>query len=93
VSRFERVRIEFPGSAPAYEAAWRSAKCQQQLGDLEAARQSYESLLQVSSHAGRARAALGALGNAAPNGTAVFTPLAAPPSAAPAGAAKSPARR
>jgi TolA-binding protein len=93
VSRFERVRIEFPGSAPAYEAAWRSAKCQQQLGDLEAARQSYESLLQVSSHAGRARAALGALGSAATNGTAVFTPTAAPPSSAPAGAAKSPARR
>jgi TolA-binding protein len=93
VSRFERVRIEFPGSAPAYEAAWRSAKCQQQLGDVDAARQSYESLLQVSSHAGRARAALGALGGAATNGTAVFTPIAPPPSAAATGAAKPPARR
>ncbi len=82
VSRFERVRIEFPGSAPAYEAAWRSAKCQQQLGDVEAARQSYESLLQVSSHAARARAALGALGVSAANGTAGFTPSTPSPSAA-----------
>lgn len=65
VSRFEAVRLEFPGSASAYEAAWRSAKCQQQLGDVEAARQSYESLLQVSSHAERARAALAALGQRA----------------------------
>jgi TolA-binding protein len=62
VSRFERVRLEFPGSASAYEAAWRAAKCEQQLGDVEGARQSYESLLQVSSHAERARAALAALG-------------------------------
>jgi hypothetical protein len=62
VSRFERVRIDFPGSASAYEAAWRTAKCQQQLGDVEAARQSYESLLQVVSHAERARAALAGLG-------------------------------
>jgi TolA-binding protein len=58
MSRFERVRLEFPGSASAYEAAWRAAKCQQQLGDVEAARQSFESLLQVSSHAERARLAL-----------------------------------
>jgi TolA-binding protein len=58
LSRFERVRLEFPGSASAYEAAWRSAKCQQQLGEIEAARQSYESLLQVISHAERARVAL-----------------------------------
>jgi TolA-binding protein len=62
VGRFERVRLEFPGSASAYEAAWRSARCQQQLGDIEAARQSYESLLQVVSHADRARAALTGLG-------------------------------
>ena len=62
VSRFERVRLEFPGSDSAYEAAWRSATCQQQLGDTEAARPNYESLLQVSSHAERARGALAALG-------------------------------
>ena len=66
VSRFERVRLEFPGSNWAYEAAWRGAKCQQQLGDVESARQGYESLLQVSSHATRARAALASLGTDAP---------------------------
>ena len=65
VGRFERVRLDFPGSSWAYEAAWRGAKCLQQLGDVEAARQSYESLLQVSSHATRARAALANLGTAA----------------------------
>jgi TolA-binding protein len=62
VSRFERVRLDFPGSSWAYEAAWRGAKCLQQLGDVEGARQGYESLLQVASHAMRARAALAALG-------------------------------
>jgi TolA-binding protein len=70
VSRFERVRLEFPGSASAYEAAWRTAKCQQQLGEVEAARQSYESLLQVVSHAERARAALAGLAGAATAGSA-----------------------
>lgn len=65
VGRFERVRLDFPGSSWAYEAAWRGAKCLQQLGDIEGARQSYESLLQVGSHATRARAALAALGTGA----------------------------
>lgn len=69
VIRFERVRLDFPGSASAYEAAWRTAKCQQQLGDIEAARQSYESLLQVSSHAQRSRAALATLGGQGSNGS------------------------
>jgi TolA-binding protein len=59
--RFERVRVKFPGSGPAYEAAWRAGKCLQQMGDVEGARQSYESLLQVSSHADRARTALAGL--------------------------------
>lgn len=74
VSRFERVRLDFPGSASAYEAAWRTAKCLQQLGDTEAARQSYESLLDVASHAARARAALTALG-VAPGGASGTVPL------------------
>lgn len=64
VSRFERVRLRFPGSGSAYEAAWRTAKCLYQLGDVEAARQSYESLLQVASYAQRARDALAALSGA-----------------------------
>jgi len=78
VGRFERVRLDFPGSSWAYEAAWRGAKCLQQLGDAEGARQSYESLLQVSSHATRARAALAALtSGAAPLPRATREPTAA----------------
>lgn len=78
VGRFERVRLDFPGSSWAYEAAWRGAKCLQQLGDVESARQSYESLLQVSSHATRARAALAALGSVtAPQPRATREPTAA----------------
>jgi TolA-binding protein len=91
VTRFERVRLEFPGSASAYEAAWRSAKCQQQLGDVEGARQSYESLLQVSSHAERARSALATLGGRASSsassahGGKPRLPAKAPLNPAPAG--------
>jgi TolA-binding protein len=70
VNRFERVRTKFPGTTPAYEATWRGAKCQQQLGDIDAARQSYESLLQVASYSERARVALGTLGTAANGVTA-----------------------
>ena len=58
VSRFEKVRLRFPGSGSAYEAAWRAAKCLQRLGDTEAARQNYETLLLVGSHSERARGAL-----------------------------------
>jgi TolA-binding protein len=86
VARFERVRLEFPGTASAYEAAWRAAKCQQQLGDIEAARQSYESLLQVVSHAARARVALAGLG-VAPAAAAARLPVQTP--APPAGLGKS----
>lgn len=62
VSRFERVRLRFPGSGFSYEAAWRAAKCSYQLGDIEGARQSYESLLHVANYAERAQRALTALG-------------------------------
>jgi TolA-binding protein len=75
VSRFERVRGRFPGSGSAYEASWRAAKCLQQLGDVEAARQTYESLLQVGAYADRARQALANLGVSAPD----TTPTALPP--------------
>lgn len=65
VSRFERVRANFPGTPPAHEATWRGAKCSEQLGDANAARQSYESLLQVASYSERARSALATLGSGA----------------------------
>jgi TolA-binding protein len=69
VSRFERVRTKFPGTPSAYEATLRGAKCLQQLGDIEAARQAYEALLEVTSYAERARAGLAAL-SAGPSGGA-----------------------
>jgi TolA-binding protein len=76
--RFERVRVKFPGSAPAYEAAWRAGKCQQQMGDMESARQSYESLLQVASHADRARTALAGLTGASSSAAATAGDRSAP---------------
>jgi len=59
--RFERVQLTFPDSAAAHEAAWRSGRCLEQLGDVSAARQSYESLLRVPSHARRSQQALASL--------------------------------
>jgi TolA-binding protein len=76
VSRFERVRSRFPGSGSAYEAAWRAAKCLQQLGDIEAARQTYQSLLQVAAYADRARQALANLGETAAPATTALPPIA-----------------
>jgi TolA-binding protein len=66
VAPFERVGLRFPGSAAAHDASWRAAKCQEQLGDLEAARRGYESLLRVATHARRAQQALAALGGGEP---------------------------
>ena len=59
---FERVRTRFPDSGAAHEATWRAAKCQEQLGDADAARLGYESLLRVATHARRAEQALATLG-------------------------------
>ncbi len=71
LERYERVRVRFPGSGPAYEAAWRAGNCSLQLGDTEAARASYESLLLVPSHGPKAERALkqlqGATSSRAPN--------------------------
>lgn len=64
--RFERVQLAFPDSAAAHEATWRSARCQEQLGDITVARQSYEALLRIPSHARRAEQALAALARSAP---------------------------
>jgi TolA-binding protein len=65
---FERVRLRFPSSAAAHDATWRAAKCQEQLGDVTAARHGYEALLRVASHARRAQQALATLsgGDATP---------------------------
>lgn len=58
----ERVRSKYPRSAVAREAEWRIARCQEQLGDLAAARSGYEAMLPVASHTRRARRALERLG-------------------------------
>jgi TolA-binding protein len=94
VRHFERVRLEFPGSPSAYEAAWRAARCLQQTGDVAGARRNYESLLQVSSHAERARAALAALGGPAPKttSTTLGSPAGKAAAAAP-NAQRTPPRR
>jgi TolA-binding protein len=63
---FERVGLRFPGSAAAHDASWRAAKCQEQLGNVEAARRGYESLLRVATHARRAQQALAALSGGEP---------------------------
>jgi TolA-binding protein len=63
---FERVRLRFPSSAAAHDAIWRTAKCQEQLGDANAARHGYEALLRVASHARRAQQALATLSGGDP---------------------------
>jgi len=67
-SATQRVRLRFPSSAAAHDATWRAAKCQEQLGDVTAARHGYEALLRVASHARRAQQALATLsgGDATP---------------------------
>lgn len=85
VGRFERVRARFPGSGSAYEAAWRAAKCLQQLGDIEAARQTYESLLQVVTYAERAGQALARLGASQTPPGGARPPIAVHEGSAPAG--------
>jgi TolA-binding protein len=84
--RFERVQLAFPDSAAAHEATWRSARCQEQLGDASTARQSYESLLRIPSHARRAEQALAALARSVP--APADTPV---PADAPAGGNNAPA--
>jgi TolA-binding protein len=63
---FARVAERFPSSLAAHDAVWRGARCQQQLGDAASARQGYESLLHVPSHARRAQQALASLASEKP---------------------------
>jgi len=58
---FARVAERFPSSLAAHDAVWRTARCQEQLGDSPNARHSYESLLLVPTHARRAQQALASL--------------------------------
>lgn len=61
LAAFARVSERFPSSPAAHDAVWRAARCQEQLGDAPSARQGYESLLHVPSHARRAQQALASL--------------------------------
>jgi TolA-binding protein len=70
LAAFERLQTRYAGAATAHEAAWRQARCQEQLGDTASARRGYEALLNVPSHARRAERALAAL------------PVSEPPTAA-----------
>jgi TolA-binding protein len=63
---FARVAERFPSSLAAHDAVWRAARCQEQLGDAPSARQGYESLLRVPSHARRAQQALASLASEKP---------------------------
>jgi TolA-binding protein len=68
---FARVSERFPSSPAAHDAAWRAARCQEQLGDILEARQGYTALLQVPTHARRAQQALASLASEhAPDGAA-----------------------
>jgi TolA-binding protein len=68
---FARVSERFPSSPAAHDAAWRAARCQEQLGETQNARQGYEALLRVPTHARRAQQALASLTSEhAPEGAA-----------------------
>lgn len=58
IQPFEKVRLKFPGSPSAHEATWRSADCMIQIGNLDAARANYESLVRVPEFSKRANRAL-----------------------------------
>lgn len=60
-SLFDQVSQHYPGSRAGYEATWQAAGCYEVLGDLEKARRSYQALLDDTTYAPRARAALAQL--------------------------------
>jgi TolA-binding protein len=58
---FDQVSQRYPGTRAGYEATWEAASCYETLGDLEKARRSYQALLDETTYAARARAALAQL--------------------------------
>ena len=82
----ENVAARHAGTGTAHEATWLAADCQRSLGRIAAARQAYQSLVEVPDYTERARNALDAL---APPGDLVATRRAVSrPSPARAAAAK-----
>jgi len=58
---FDQVSQRYPGTRAGYEATWEAAGCYEVVGDLEKARRSYQALLDETTYAPRARAALAQL--------------------------------
>jgi TolA-binding protein len=58
---FDQVSQRYPGTRAGYEATWEAAGCYEVSGDLERARRSYQALLDETTYAPRARAALAQL--------------------------------
>ncbi|HTQ04104.1 MAG TPA: hypothetical protein VMI54_09610 [Polyangiaceae bacterium] len=58
---FDQVSQRYPGTRAGYESTWQAAGCYEVLGDLEKARRSYQALLDDTTYAPRARAALAQL--------------------------------
>jgi hypothetical protein len=82
---FDQVPSRYPGTSAGYDATLEAANCYETLGDAEKARRTYQALLDVPSHSGRAKAALGQLDRAEPPvEIAGRKAAAAKPAAAPA---------
>jgi tetratricopeptide (TPR) repeat protein len=56
--RYDEVHAKYPDTSSGNEAAWQAGDCYRALGDLPRARQTLESLLNVSEYRARAQAAL-----------------------------------
>jgi TolA-binding protein len=68
---FDQVSLRYPGTHAGYQATWEAAGCYEALGDLEKARRSYQALLDETSYATRAAAAIAELDRIEGTGNAV----------------------
>jgi tetratricopeptide (TPR) repeat protein len=80
---FDQVPSRFPGTSAGYDATLEAATCYETLGDAEKARRTYQALLDVPSHSGRAKAALTQLDRVDPPVEVAARKAAAKPAAAP----------
>lgn len=88
---FDHVPSRYPGTSAGYDATLEAATCYETLGDSEKARRTYQALLDVPSHSGRAKASLAQLDRADPPvEVASRKAAAAKPAAAPASPAAPP---
>lgn len=87
---FDQVPSRYPGTSAGYDATLEAATCYETLGDSEKARRTYQALLDVPSHSGRAKASLAQLDRADPPVEVASRKAAAKPAAAPASPASPP---